>query len=180
VGHFTNYFLIGAMTMPSSTTAPSRNTTLPNEASLRKEVPVSSGFLDYFPDAVAAVAKLSWIGNDQHNPGQPLHWDRAKSGDEGDALMRHYLRRGEFDCEGVPETVKVAWRAMALLQKEIEANPEMYRDYFNDHSSDRAESPTPPTLPRLPSGGMLRHTLLPGQILQVSDSGDLEPYVRDS
>jgi hypothetical protein len=175
-----NFYTIGAPTMPSFTIAPSRNTTLPNEASLRKEVPVSSGFLDYFPDAVAAVAKLSWIGNDQHNPGEPLHWDRAKSGDEGDALMRHYLRRGEFDCEGVPETVKVAWRAMALLQKEIEANPEMYRGYFNVRSSCQGGSPTPPTRCPSQSGGTSRHTLLPGQILQVSDSGDREPYVRDS
>lgn len=45
--------------------------------------------------------------------------------------MRHYLRRGSLDSEGVPETVKVAWRALALLQKEIEAEPEMYRAYFD-------------------------------------------------
>jgi hypothetical protein len=155
----------------NSTTAPWRNTTLPNSASLRKQIPVSSGFLDYFPDAVAAVAKLSWMGNAQHNPGKHLHWDRAKSGDEGDALMRHFLRRGLLDSEGVPETVKVAWRAMALLQKEIEANPEVYRAYFdlsletkpaavtvyrgilrdytNAHRSyGLNEPPTPPTHPR--------------------------------
>lgn len=94
---------------------------LPPSAAERKGMPVATGFIDYFPDAVAAVATLSRIGNDQHNPGSPLHWDRSKSGDESDALMRHFLDRGSFDTDGVRHSVKVAWRAMALLQKEIEA-----------------------------------------------------------
>ena len=84
---------------------------LPKDAKARKAIPVYSGFVKYFPDAMAAVAKLSAKGNDQHNPGQPLHWDRSKSGDEKDAMMRHIID-GDW--------VNVAWRAMANLQKEIE------------------------------------------------------------
>ena len=95
--------------------------TLPTNAAARKAVPLASGCLDYFPDALAAVAQLSQIGNDQHNPGQPLHWDRAKSGDEADALLRHLMQRGTFDSDGVRHSTKVAWRALANLQKEIEA-----------------------------------------------------------
>ena len=95
--------------------------TLPTDAKERKAVPIATGFIDYFPDAMAAVAELSRIGNDQHNPGQPLHWDRSKSGDESDALIRHFLERGTVDTDGVRHSAKVAWRAMALLQKEIEA-----------------------------------------------------------
>lgn len=94
---------------------------LPTDAKQRKEIPVTTGFLDYFPDAIAAVAELSRIGNEQHNPGKPLHWDRSKSGDESDALGRHFLQRGTLDTDGVRHSAKVAWRAMALLQKEIEA-----------------------------------------------------------
>jgi len=94
---------------------------LPPGAAERKGMPVATGFIDYFPDAIAAIATLSRIGNDQHNPGKPLHWDRSKSGDESDALMRHFLDRGQFDTDGVRHSAKVAWRAMALLQKEIEA-----------------------------------------------------------
>jgi hypothetical protein len=82
---------------------------------------VASGVIDYFPDALVAVAEVSWIGNEQHNPGTPLHWDRSKSGDEGDALMRHFIQRGTVDSDGVRHSAKVAWRALALLQKEIEA-----------------------------------------------------------
>jgi hypothetical protein len=87
----------------------------------RKEIPLASGCLDYFPDALAAVAHCSWVGNEQHNPGKPVHWDRSKSGDEAEALMRHFMERGKTDKDGVAHTAKVAWRALALLQKEIEA-----------------------------------------------------------
>lgn len=94
---------------------------LPQSPTARKAVPVATGFLDYFPLAIAAVAHASYVGNEQHNPGTPLHWDRSKSGDEADALMRHFMERGTSDSDGIRHSVKVAWRAMALLQKELEA-----------------------------------------------------------
>jgi hypothetical protein len=77
--------------------------------------------IDYFPDAIVAVAQLSRVGNDQHNPGQPLFWNRALSTDEADALMRHFIERGTVDTDGIRHSAKVAWRALALLQKEIES-----------------------------------------------------------
>jgi dATP/dGTP diphosphohydrolase len=95
--------------------------TLPMDAGKRKAIPLATGCIDYFPDALAAVAELSRIGNDQHNPGKPLHWDRSKSTDEADCLMRHFVERGTRDTDGVRHSAKVAWRALALLQKEIEA-----------------------------------------------------------
>ena len=90
------------------------------DAVKRKAVPIYSGVVRYFPDALAAVAELSRIGNEQHNPGKPLHWDRSKSGDELDALMRHLMEAGTSDTDGVLHSTKVAWRALANLQKEIE------------------------------------------------------------
>ena len=93
---------------------------LPADAKDRKNVPLATGVLDYFPGALAAVAEVSRIGNDQHNPGKPLFWDRSKSTDEADALMRHFLERGRWDTDGTRHSAKVAWRALALLQKEIE------------------------------------------------------------
>ncbi len=93
----------------------------PTEAQKRKQYPLVTGCLDYFPDALMEVAHCSWVGNEQHNPGQPLHWDRSKSGDEVDALGRHLKDRGTLDSDGVRHSAKVAWRALANLQKEIEA-----------------------------------------------------------
>lgn len=89
----------------------------------RKATPVYSGVLAYFPDAIKEVARVSAVGNEQHNPGTELHWDRAKSGDEFDACLRHLLDRaaGEvFDTDGQRHTAKAAWRALAALQKELE------------------------------------------------------------
>jgi len=94
---------------------------LPTDAKERKTYPITSGVLDYFPDAIAEVARVSFIGNQQHNPGQPLHWDKSKSTDEADALVRHLLARGTKDTDGTRHSAKVAWRALALLQREIEA-----------------------------------------------------------
>lgn len=88
----------------------------------RKMYKVYSGVLKYFPKAVMYLAYVSWIGNEQHNPGTPLHWDRSKSADEADALARHLLQAGETDEDGVLHTGKIAWRAMALLEKELEKN----------------------------------------------------------
>lgn len=90
------------------------------ESVARKGAPLASGVLDYFPDALWAVAQLSQSGNDKHNPGEPLHWSRGKSGDEADALMRHLKDRGGFDTDGLRHSTHVAWRSLALLQKELE------------------------------------------------------------
>lgn len=87
----------------------------------RKDRPVYSGVLKYFPDALLEVALVSKLGNDQHNPGQPLHWDRAKSTDELDAASRHLIGAGTRDDDGARHSAKLVWRALANLQKEIEA-----------------------------------------------------------
>jgi hypothetical protein len=85
---------------------------LPTNAAERKRIPLYNGVLKYFPAALVAVAKLSFKGNEQHNPGAPLHWDRDKSTDHHDALMRHILDE-EWDA--------VAWRALAILQLDCES-----------------------------------------------------------
>ncbi len=87
----------------------------------RKQRPVYSGVMKYFPLALMEIANCSWVGNEQHNPGTPLHWDRAKSGDELDALMRHALQADEVDSDGIKHASKMAWRALAYLQKLLEA-----------------------------------------------------------
>jgi hypothetical protein len=96
-----------------------------NHHARRKAQPLARGCLDYFPDALLAVAELSMIANEQHNPGQPMHWAKEKSADHADCLARHLLQRGETDpTSGLSHTVAVAWRALALLQTEIEASKE--------------------------------------------------------
>lgn len=94
------------------------------EAQMRKGRPVYSGVICYFPDALLEVAAVSKAGNDQHNPGQPLHWAKEKSTDETDCIVRHLIDRAKgivFDTDNKRHLAKVAWRALAALQREIEA-----------------------------------------------------------
>ncbi len=91
---------------------------LPADAGERKSLPIGTAVLDYFPLALAEIAKVSLVGQKQHGTAG---WDRSKSMDESDALIRHYLERGTLDSDGLRHSAKMAWRALALLQKECEA-----------------------------------------------------------
>lgn len=82
---------------------------------------MATGCLDYFPLALAYVAHVSFVGNEQHNPGEPLHWAREKSNDHADCIIRHLVDRGKIDTDGVRHMGKAAWRALAALQEELEA-----------------------------------------------------------
>ncbi len=96
-----------------------------DKAQERKQRPVYSGVRKYFPLAIMEVAHCSWLGNEQHNPGEPLHWNREKSGDELEAMMRHLLQADEVDDDGVLHAAKVAWRSLAYLQKLLEAQDDV-------------------------------------------------------
>lgn len=95
-----------------------RNALSPDE---RKGMPLWSGVIQYFPDALLEVAKISKGGNDQHNLGCSLQWSRGKSQDELDTVARHLVDAGKRDIDGQRHTAKAAWRILAALQKEIEA-----------------------------------------------------------
>lgn len=100
---------------------PGGSEVLPTSSEARKGIPIVTGVLDYFPAALAAVAAVSKAGNDKHNPGEPLHWARAKSTDQADAIGRHLLERGGIDPDtGMRHSAQLAWRALALLQIELE------------------------------------------------------------
>lgn len=94
----------------------------------RKGFPVCSGFIDYFPDAIAEASNVSFVGNMKHNPGEPMHHARGKSMDHADCIARHLMERGGYDIvivDGVEYRIRhsaaLLWRAAALLQEELEA-----------------------------------------------------------
>jgi hypothetical protein len=107
-------------------------TTLPTDSAKRKRFPLRKGCFNYFPAILAGVAEVSIDGNDKHNPGQPLHHARGKSGDHADCVDRHLtdvediLARIKRDG-GTPdaglvkalllEANQLAWRALALGQE---------------------------------------------------------------
>lgn len=97
----------------------------PASTETRKARPLFSGVLMYFPDALLAIAEHSKKGNDKHNPGEPMHWNRSKSTDQADCIGRHLIDIGPNWDQVDPETgslhaTALAWRALALLQTVLE------------------------------------------------------------
>lgn len=89
-----------------------------NKAAERKGMPVYSGVLKYFGDALKEVSKCSLAGQKQHNHGNELYWDKNKSTDNEDAMVRHLIDHSvnPVDDDGVLHLAKCAWRALAALQ----------------------------------------------------------------
>lgn len=95
---------------------------LPSDSAERKKIPIVGGVLNYFPDAIIAVARISQKGNDKHNPGQPLHWSRDKSTDHIECIARHLVDYDKLDEDGEYHIDHLIWRACALSQLMKEAN----------------------------------------------------------
>jgi hypothetical protein len=89
---------------------------LPTNSADRKLFPVRSGVIEYTPAALVALALGSKIGNDKHNPGQPLQHSRAKSSDHGDCEARHMIDVGDPALDTLEELTWKAWRANMELQ----------------------------------------------------------------
>jgi hypothetical protein len=96
---------------------------LPDGNVERKRIPIWTHLIEYFPDAFLAVVDVSVKGNDQHNPGEPLHWAREKSTDQMNTAMRHMWDHGRgqvLDTDGAYHLAKAIWRLSAELQMTIE------------------------------------------------------------
>lgn len=123
--------------------------TLPTDKDTRKNIPITTGVLGYFPLAVAYVALVSKTANEQHNPGQPMHWAREKSTDHADCIARHLIDRGTTDTDGLRHSGKMAWRALANLQEELETaiargvNPFAVRHQTVAETPGRKTEPNP-------------------------------------
>jgi hypothetical protein len=97
---------------------------LPTDRDARNALPIWDGLMMYFPDVWAEVAKVSVLGNKQHNLGAKLHWNRHVSTDHLNKVMRHCLDHGTgtvMDTDGTFHMAKAVWRACAELQLAIEA-----------------------------------------------------------
>lgn len=88
----------------------------------RKKYPIFEGVIGYFRDVLPRVAHVSYVGNQQHNPGQPLHWARGKSKDQRDCIARHLTEYdpNDFSKESEEALFSMIWRAMAEGQIYLE------------------------------------------------------------
>lgn len=94
---------------------------LPDDAQARTEYPMATGLLDYFPNALAEVSKLSYRATAQHHPDAGMHWDRSKSTEHPDKIIRHLADRHTVDDKGNDHWAMVVWRALAGYQEYLEA-----------------------------------------------------------
>lgn len=104
---------------------PTRAQGLPTDNQARKDLPLWSFLMGYFPDAFVEVCKVAVAGNKQHNPGEPLHWARGKSTDQLNTAFRHLFDYGKgvkVDTDGVYHLAKAIWRLSAQLQLDVEAD----------------------------------------------------------
>lgn len=95
---------------------------IPTDAAARKAAPMQRGLFAYFPDALLAVAALSAAASKQHGHDE-VFWERGKSNDHGDCLLRHQLQFDQLDTDDQLHAVKVAWRALAQLQCLLDGKP---------------------------------------------------------
>lgn len=103
-----------------TTWASSPHGSLPTDAEKRNEYPMADGLLDYFPNALAEVSRLSLIATQQHHQGEDMHWQRGVSMDHRNKIVKHLIDAGKFDTDNVRHSAKLAWRALANLQQELE------------------------------------------------------------
>ena len=92
------------------------------DAATRKRYPLAEGLFDYFSNALVRVSHVSWVGNEQHNPGQPLHWARGKSKDQRDCALRHFVEFDptDFSPESEEAGAALCWRVLAAYELFLE------------------------------------------------------------
>ncbi len=96
---------------------------LPTDNAARKALPLWTYMTEYFPDAYVAEVAVAVAGNNQHQPGEPLHWAREKSTDQMNTAFRHMFDHGRGqvkDVDGCYHLAKAIWRLKAELQLTIE------------------------------------------------------------
>jgi hypothetical protein len=141
-----------------------RKLTLGTDSDDRKNIPLQSGCYAYFAAALTGVARHSKMGNDKHNPGQPLHHSRGKSADHADCIARHLMDIADMQARKVVHTTEetaallteanaLAWRALALSQ-------ELHEKYGGAPLAPGARLPAaaaPPPVYKFPIGSRVTH-----------------------
>lgn len=105
-----------------------RKLTLTTDSEARKAIPLRGGCYAYFPAALMGVAIHSKMGNDKHNPGEPLHHARGKSMDHAECIERHLMDLEDMTARKViftdaerdavlAEANALSWRVLALSQE---------------------------------------------------------------
>ena len=124
-----------------------------DDSAIRKMQPVGVIVTDYFPLGLRGVAAVAYVGNEKHNPGEPLHWAEGKSNDHSSCLVRHLqdAKPGEdgWDTIELPDgrvfqvrhAAAAAWRALALAEIDARSvSGEVIRVVYQQTTPERSET----------------------------------------
>lgn len=158
---------------------------LPTDAKERKRLQLYTFMFKYFPDAWLAVVDVARAGNDQHNPGEPLHWAREKSTDQMNAAFNHIFDYGlgaQKDEDGCWHLAKAIWRLSAQLQLDIEAERSLADESVGDNTLPPPHLYQPGTaVPCACANGFLIHEdwagWCDGKIVHGRDKCEPGPFV---
>ena len=80
----------------------------------RAKYKVATFICEFFPHAIAELARFSYEMQAKHCPGQPMCWAKDKSIGDGNQLIRHLMDK---------EYTNVAWRGLELLERQLTKLP---------------------------------------------------------
>jgi hypothetical protein len=80
----------------------------PEDDEERQKYAVGTFICEFFPHAIAELARFSYDMQQKHNPGAPMGWAKEKSVGDGNQIFRHQMD-GEFR--------EVAWRGLEQLER---------------------------------------------------------------
>ena len=80
----------------------------PKDDSERQKYAVGTFICEFFPHAIAELARFSYDMQQKHNPDAPMGWAKGKSVGDGNQIFRHQMD-GEFR--------EVAWRGLEQLER---------------------------------------------------------------
>lgn len=113
----------------------------------RKALPVGDALL-YFPLVWLALAEVCRVANEQHNPGQPMHWAREKSTDQLNTALRHIfddkLGLDKDPTDQCWMLAKTVWRAAAALQLKMERYASEGKPLFTGRPPDKKQEALKP------------------------------------
>lgn len=80
----------------------------PEDDEERQKYAVGTFICEFFPHAIAELARFSYEMQQKHNPDAPMGWAKDKSVGDGNQIFRHQMD-GEFR--------EVAWRGLEQLER---------------------------------------------------------------
>lgn len=80
----------------------------------RKKYAVGTFICEFFPHAIAELARFSYDMQQKHNPNAPMGWVKDKSIGDGNQIFRHQMN-GDYE--------EVAWRGLEQLERKLTKLP---------------------------------------------------------